>query len=429
MALSPAAHVVAALLLCLYAMLIAMLVFQIAAIFRTRSKVMSFQMGFSLIVLLECTLRAIFWLIQELGVLEKREWNAGILLLFWLPNAVQWSLFSFMQLFFVKIVWSLEWQRGTLKQRSILAFQVSTLLAMAIIVALAITKGAYDEKIVHHPSIHSYFDAGGLTARVQMGFSAFMFLLLAVGLTTLGVFTHTMPPLELTKKQLPSCVGVILIMIGVVFFSRAVFDALQSFKLITVDVGSRKTGQEALLLFLAVTWEVAPLLLLLATVAVGPPRPALSRFGNVAARLLHGKHHHSGRGNNASRSSSPGVMSTATSGRYGDDNTEDAASRITMESDEERGLSQKLLSSDAMLGHSSEGYSSGLDGFIPPRNVALATSPVSPAPRFEAVTPTSGRKKRTPGGAPGANYSVQSGDSDQSGVSGTQGSVGNGSGR
>ena len=41
-----------------------------------------------------------------------------------------------------------------------------------------------------------------------------------------------------------------------------------------------------MLLVFTCVWEVAPVLLLLATVAVGPPRPALSRFSNIAARLL-----------------------------------------------------------------------------------------------------------------------------------------------
>lgn len=97
MARSKVAVAAGIVLLVLYVCLIGALVFQLMAIQRTRSKVWSFQMGFCLLTLLECTFRAIFWLIESTGILAKGEhWNAGTLMLFWMPTSIQWSLFAFL---------------------------------------------------------------------------------------------------------------------------------------------------------------------------------------------------------------------------------------------------------------------------------------------------------------------------------------------
>ena len=144
-------------LLSLYVVLIAVLIFQVLAVQRTRSKVWSFQMGFCLLTLLECSLRAMFWLIEATGLLSNEShWNAGTLLLFWFPTAVQWSLFVFLQMFFVKMIWKLDWQRGFLKERSINLFIGSSVVQAIFSVSLAIAGGALNEKEAHHPSIYKY---------------------------------------------------------------------------------------------------------------------------------------------------------------------------------------------------------------------------------------------------------------------------------
>ena len=114
-------HYMWTLMCAIYVILLSWDVYQIARIVYFKHRLKSFQGLFLVLCLFWTTLRVVFWLE------DTSEWvNWIALFIYFMPNLIQFSMFSLLVFFYAKLVHLREW--NSVKVRCYLAYAASNLL-------------------------------------------------------------------------------------------------------------------------------------------------------------------------------------------------------------------------------------------------------------------------------------------------------------
>ena len=242
--------------LCLYALLTVFVGTQLAVLLAQGHKKRSFKSVFNFLCVLWTACRAVFWLLQVLNP----EGSVLYFIVFWVPQALQFTVFVLLVVFFIKITNKSTW-RSKVKQpvtRAAVGVCAGFTLSETLLAIIVGSADSYDPQ----PWIH-----------VENIVCALMFMVLAALYLYFATKLHSLASRDFRRMFLfePRVVTTVIVFLAIVFVSRAIFDGLVAFKVRLAIVSLSLEGWDASSFVLAMyaLWELLPLVALLATIATG----------------------------------------------------------------------------------------------------------------------------------------------------------------
>lgn len=246
----------------LYAIILAYVVVQSVLLHREGHKFWSYKHGFSFLTILWTALRVGFWV--DVLVAPDAVWGFARFCAFWAPHAVQFATFALLAVFFVQTINHSGWSpssdgsSGGMRRAVTIAVVVATAVQAVFVFAAA--------------GFASVSEANAATwGKAEASLSAIVFAGLSVGFLLLGYQLHKLPAtahnrMMLMHPRTTACVNIVLFL---VFLSRSVFNLVTVSGAFSIEINSSSAFNDVAIVLVYTTWEVAPVVMLLGTVAGG----------------------------------------------------------------------------------------------------------------------------------------------------------------
>ena len=285
-----AKHVVSTSLIILYGLLAIYSIYQLWIIFREKHKKTGYKAFFHYFTVIWGLIRSIFWLTFVIEITINQEL---FFLMFWLPQAIQYTTFALLAVFLIKVIIRRQWsgQHGY-RNLIFLCYGLSTgaYFLGTIIVATLAAQAENNGSVNGNTS--DYF------SNIQSLGSAMIFFFLALVFAIIGVKLCGLPSWEYNRMFLfqPKIISSVASIICAVFTSRSIFNFLTFAKVIDIDIDRDDVVTDVSAAAVYFVWEFFPILLLLTTIAAGPKglryRPgkdgiSIAKFGVFSAISEH----------------------------------------------------------------------------------------------------------------------------------------------
>jgi len=260
----------------IYCLLLLWISLSIFIVWRGGHKVKSFEFAFFWMCLLWSVLRSVFWF-STLGLYDlSDEGDWTLLVSFWLPTPLQFSVFSLLTLFYASVaLGKRDWR--TKRPRLVALYAALNVPLLVTALTLAGLAGTSNRL----SSLQNLF----------LAFAGSLFLVLAILLFFSAAVLarlesyQAMNVFQFDRRTM----AVVNVLLAMVFLSRGIFNLLSSANKVELTValnGSADLSWWGFVLY--VLWEFVPTVLLLATIARPPSTALLFRRGSHAAETAPG---------------------------------------------------------------------------------------------------------------------------------------------
>jgi hypothetical protein len=259
---APAATVAAGLCLAAYSLLLVYVCYQIVVLCRQGHKVASFQVSFNIQIAAWTLLRTAFWGDQLAS--PDSDWSTARFVVFWTPHAIQLATFAILALFFFKTLYRDSWATPPEGR----TFSMRT-WAVLIVVAGCIVETAF---VLAAAVLASEDDAASTSWATAEAFgSAAIFMLLAAVFCFLGCRLAQVPQSAHTRMMImhPLVVVRINYVLFGIFASRSLFNIVSASGVFALPIASQNTLGDLAIVAIYAVWEIAPVVILLCTIARG----------------------------------------------------------------------------------------------------------------------------------------------------------------
>lgn len=242
-----------------YAVLLLFLTRENVLLWSERHKRLSFKAGFNGLCWIWALLRCTFWsLMIAYGETMPHIVEYGLL---WLPQTVQFAVFSLLALFFLKVINFSTWQ--SIRRSWYIGAAAANIVFTSLVVIFAILISLPDNTDEQANAIQN----------AELVANGCIFLLLSCLFAKLGRALWHLEHKNYSRMFLleQRTVGMVNLTLFVIFTCRSVFNILSASNAVDLPISAGSVGTEVGVVVLYELWEICPTVLLLFTIA-GPRR-------------------------------------------------------------------------------------------------------------------------------------------------------------